>query len=53
MPLRIEYEAVMTQPEHLNAAGLRAPEVGSLLGAVAAVAEWVRLAVPVATIIAG
>ena len=44
VPLLIEYEAVMTRPEHLNAAGLTAAEVGSLLDAVAAVAERVRLA---------
>ena len=44
VPLLIEYEAVMTRPEHLNAAGLTATEVGSLLDAVSAVAERVRLA---------
>jgi len=44
VPLLIEYEAVMTRPEHLTAAGLTAPEVGALLDAVAAVAEQVRLA---------
>jgi predicted nucleic acid-binding protein len=44
VPLLIEYEAVMTRPQHLHAAGLRAAEVGSLLDAVAAVAERVRLA---------
>jgi predicted nucleic acid-binding protein len=44
VPLLIEYEAVMTRPEHLDAAGLTAAEVGSLLDAVAAVAERVRLA---------
>jgi predicted nucleic acid-binding protein len=44
VPLLIEYEAVMTRLEHLNAAGLTAAEVGSLLDAVAAVADQVRLA---------
>src|SRR5215472_2908733 len=44
VPLLIEYEAVMTRPEHLNAAGLTAAEVGILLDTVAAVAERVRLA---------
>jgi putative PIN family toxin of toxin-antitoxin system len=44
VPLLIEYEAVMTRPEHLMAAGLTAAEVGTLLDAVAAVAEPVRLA---------
>jgi putative PIN family toxin of toxin-antitoxin system len=44
VPLLIEYEAVMTRPEHLHAARLTAAEVGSLLDAVAAIAEPVRLA---------
>jgi hypothetical protein len=44
VPLLIEYEAVMTRPEHLMAAGLTVPEVGALLDAVAAVTEPVRLA---------
>jgi putative PIN family toxin of toxin-antitoxin system len=44
VPLLIEYEAVMTRPEHLMAAGLTGAEVGTLLDAVAAVAEPVRLA---------
>jgi uncharacterized protein YciW len=43
VPLLIEYEAV-TRLEHLNAAGLTAAEIGSLLDAVAAVADQVRLA---------
>jgi predicted nucleic acid-binding protein len=44
VPLLIEYEAVMTRPEHLKAARLSAVDVGVLLDAVAAVAEPVRLA---------
>ena len=44
VPLLIEYEAVMTRAEHLSAAGLTVGEVGSLLDAVAGVAERVRLA---------
>lgn len=44
VPLLIEYEAVMTRPEHLRAARLSAAEVGVLLDAFAAVAEPVRLA---------
>jgi predicted nucleic acid-binding protein len=40
----MEYEAVMTRPEHLMAAGLTAAEVGALLDAVVAVAAPVRLA---------
>lgn len=43
-PLLIEYEAVMTRPEHLAAAGLDLGEVSALLDGVAAVAEPVRLA---------
>jgi putative PIN family toxin of toxin-antitoxin system len=44
VPLLIEYEAVMTRAEHLKAAGVSAADVGTLLDAVAAVAEPVRLA---------
>jgi len=43
-PLLIEYEAVMTRAEHLNASGLARNEVGQILDAVAAVATPVRLA---------
>lgn len=43
VPLMIEYQAVMTRPEHLAASGLSAEEVGALLDAVAAVVEPVRL----------
>ena len=44
VPLFIEYEAVMTRPEHLRVAGLTATEAGRVLDAVAAVAEPIRLA---------
>jgi len=44
VPLLIEYEAVMTRPEHLRTARLSARDVAVLLDAVAAVAEPVRLA---------
>ena len=44
VPLMIEYQAVMTRPEHLDASGLSADEVNVLLDAVAAVVEPVRLA---------
>jgi predicted nucleic acid-binding protein len=44
VPLLIEYEAVMTRPEHLRAARLTTEDVDVLLDAVAAVAERVRLA---------
>ena len=44
VPLMIEYQAVMTRPEHLRAASLTATDVGALLDAVAVVAEPARLA---------
>ena len=44
VPLLIEYEAVLTRPEHLRAARLSSRDVEILLDAVAAVAEPVRLA---------
>ena len=43
VPLMIEYEAIMTREDHLNAAGLSAEDVAVLLDAVAAVAEPVEL----------
>ncbi len=44
VPLMIEYQAVMTRPEHLKVAGLTSAEVEVLLDAFAQVAEPVRLA---------
>ena len=44
VPLLIEYEAVMTRPDHLRAARLSAAEVGSIRDSVAAIAESVVLA---------
>ena len=44
VPLMIEYQAVMTRPEHLAASGLAAGDVDTILDAVGAVAEPVRLA---------
>jgi putative PIN family toxin of toxin-antitoxin system len=44
VPLLIEYEAVLTRPEHLKAGGLSVADIEALLDAVAAVAEPVRLA---------
>lgn len=44
VPLAVEYEAVMTRPEHLAASGLIAADVGDLLDALARVAEPIRLA---------
>jgi len=42
--LILEYEAVLTRPEHLAASGLTAAEVVSVLDDLAAVAKPVRLA---------
>jgi len=44
VPLMIEYHAVMSRPEHLEASGLSAADVDVLLDALAAVIEPVRLA---------
>ena len=44
VPLMIEYEAVVTRQEHLEAANLAEPDVQAVLDALAAVAESVRLA---------
>ncbi|MCC7241190.1 MAG: PIN domain-containing protein [Acidobacteria bacterium] len=44
VPLMIEYEAVVTRPEHLEAANLSEPDAQAVLDAVAVVAEPVRLA---------
>lgn len=44
VPPMVEYQAIMTRPEHLEASGLSADEVNVLLDAVAAVGEPVRLA---------
>ena len=43
VPLMIEYEAVLTRPVHLDAAGLTAAEMNAVLDAVAVVAEPVTL----------
>jgi predicted nucleic acid-binding protein len=40
----MEYEAVMSRPEHLAAAGLSLADIGALLDALVRVAEPVRLA---------
>lgn len=44
VPLMIEYEAVMTRAEHLTASGLSPMDINTLLDAVVAIAEPVRLA---------
>jgi len=43
VPLLIEYEAVMTRPTHLAASRLSITDVGTLLDAVAVIAQPVRL----------
>jgi len=43
VPLMIEYEAILTRPEHLAASGLSSDEMQTLLDSVALVAEPVRL----------
>lgn len=44
VPLMLEYEAVATRPEHLEAAGLSESDVQAVLDALATVIEPVRLA---------
>jgi putative PIN family toxin of toxin-antitoxin system len=44
VPLILEYEAVLTRPQHLVACGLSRAEVGRVLDDLAAVARPVRLA---------
>ncbi len=44
VPLVLEYEAVLTRPEHLAACGLRGEEVERVLDDLASVAKPVRLA---------
>lgn len=43
VPLMLEYEAVLTRPEHLDTAGLTREDIGVLLDAVASAGELVRL----------
>jgi putative PIN family toxin of toxin-antitoxin system len=43
-PLLLEYEAVMTRPDHLAVSGLTSEEVAVILDGVAAMADPVRLA---------
>jgi putative PIN family toxin of toxin-antitoxin system len=44
VPLMLDYQAVLTQPEHLAACGLASQEVEKLLDDLASVATQVRLA---------
>lgn len=43
VPLMLEYEAVLTRPEHLSATGLSIEETNEVLDGFAAVAEPVQL----------
>jgi putative PIN family toxin of toxin-antitoxin system len=44
VPLMLEYEAVLTRPQHLTASGLSGAEVGRVLDDLATIARPVRLA---------
>lgn len=44
VPLILEYEAVLTRPEHLAACGLNTADIGHVLDDLASVARPVRLA---------
>lgn len=43
VPLMLEYESVVTRPEHLDAAGISAADVEVLLDALTAVVEPIRI----------
>lgn len=43
VPLMLQYEAVLTRPEHLAAAGISAEDVGILLDAITLVVEPIRI----------
>lgn len=43
VPLMLEYESVLTRPEHMDEVGVTALEIGEVLDALAAVAEHVVL----------
>jgi len=43
VPLMIEYESVLTRPEHLDAAGISATDIGRVLDALASVVEPIRI----------
>jgi predicted nucleic acid-binding protein len=44
VPLVLEYEAVLTRPEHLIASGLAEADIGTLLDALVSIGEPIRLA---------
>jgi putative PIN family toxin of toxin-antitoxin system len=43
VPLMLQYESVLTRPEHLEAAGISAADVETLLDALAVVVEPIRI----------
>jgi putative PIN family toxin of toxin-antitoxin system len=43
VPLVLEYEAVATRPEHLQASGLTRDEVQAVLDVLVGVSEWTRV----------
>jgi predicted nucleic acid-binding protein len=43
VPLVLQYESVMTRPEHLEAARISAADAGIILDAIVAVAEPIRI----------
>jgi hypothetical protein len=43
VPLMVEYESVLTRPDHLNAATITSEDVGVLLDAIALIAEPIRI----------
>lgn len=43
VPLVLEYESVMTRPEHLAQSGLRDDDVQAVIDVLVSVAEWVRI----------
>lgn len=43
VPLMLEYEAVLTRPEHLDAAGISRDDAGAILDALARMADPVRI----------
>lgn len=43
VPLVLEYEAVVTRPEHLEASGLTSKDVLAVIDVLVNVAEWVRI----------
>jgi putative PIN family toxin of toxin-antitoxin system len=46
VPLMLEYEAVLTRPEHLAASGASKEDVGAVLDKLANIATRVRFAIP-------